>query len=150
MPAKGPLAEISRKKYGPRADDREQETRSLFESLASVLDPAVQITSDEKPVYPSSIKPHFPEGTHQQVKGRRGAVVGQGELKKIGFDPLFSLNHSCAMLRANICRLARRTWCTTKSPKHLLAHLMIYIDYHNTELIQRRGLNLSAQLVVPN
>jgi len=40
------------------------------------------------------------EATHRTVKGRRGSIAGQGELKKIGFDPLFSLNHTCAMLRA--------------------------------------------------
>jgi len=46
------------------------------------------------------------------TKGRRECVVGQGELKGGGFDPLFSLNHTCAMIRAHVSRLFRRTWNT--------------------------------------
>ena len=61
--------------------------------------------------------------------------MGQGELKKIGFDPLFDLNHTAAMIRANINRLFRRTWCTTKRADRLEAHLELYVQYHNRELI---------------
>ena len=67
-------------------------------------------------------------------------MVGQGELKKIGKDPLFSLNHTAAMLRANINRLFRRTWRTTKKPERLADHIALYVWYHNSELIQ----NLAA------
>lgn len=79
----------------------------------------------------------IPQASHQTHKGRRGAVVGQGELKKIGFDPLFSLNHTCAMLRANISRLVRRTWATTKRADRLKDHLFVYMDVHNSELIKK-------------
>ena len=41
-------------------------------------------------------------------------MTGQGELRDKRFDPMFALNHTCAMLRANINRLFRRTWCTSK------------------------------------
>ena len=58
----------------------------------------------------------------------RGAVVGQGELKKIAFDPLFSVNHTFATVRAKVNRLNRRTWCTTKKPDRLADHLDIFID----------------------
>ena len=44
-------------------------------------------------------------GHYQRFKGAKGAVVGQGELKKLKRDPLFMINHTCAMLRANINRL---------------------------------------------
>lgn len=136
MPAKGKLVAISLKKYGPRKDDRPVAARSLFDELAPFIDPQAQVLSDENPRYPEWIKRSLPSVTHRTVKGRRGAVVGQGELKKIGFDPLFSLNHTCAMLRANINRLFRRTWCTTKRPDRLADHIAIYIDYHNSELVQ--------------
>jgi hypothetical protein len=63
-------------------------------------------------------------------------VVGQGELKKVGRDPLFSLNHTCAMLRANLNRLFRRTWCTTKRIDRLEAHLWIYVRFHNEVLLK--------------
>jgi hypothetical protein len=45
--------------------------------------------------------------------------VGQGELKRGGFDPLFSLNHTAAMFRDRLKRLSHRTWCTTKRPDRL-------------------------------
>jgi transposase-like protein len=134
MPAKGPLASISRRKYGPRADERPEAARSLFSEIAPLIHPKATITSDQNPKYPNWIKPHFPKVKHIAVKGRRGCVVGQGELKSGGFDPLFSLNHTAAMLRANINRLFRRTWCTTKRIDRLSAHIALYVQYHNQVL----------------
>ncbi|MGZ3809720.1 MAG: transposase, partial [Bacteriovorax sp.] len=60
---------------------------------------------------------------------------GQGELKKVHYDPLFKINHTCAMLRYRINRLVRRTWCTTKKIEMLENHLQIYIAYHNKYLL---------------
>ncbi|MDR3607717.1 MAG: hypothetical protein P4M08_10090 [Oligoflexia bacterium] len=91
-------------------------------------------TSDENPHYPYYLKRHHPSATHTRVKGGRGAITGQGELKKLRFDPLFSLNHTCAMLRANLNRLFRRTWCTTKTKQGLIDHLSMYVSYHNRVL----------------
>ncbi len=56
-----------------------------------------------------------------------------GELKK-GFDPLFSLNHTCAMTRDRIKRLARKTWAISKKKEFLELHLAIYVDHHNRSL----------------
>lgn len=136
MPAKGPLAQISRAKYGPRADDRSQSADTLFSKLTTVIDPHAQITSDQNPHYPAWVARHFPHAKHIAVKGRRGYGGGQGELKKIGFDPLFALNHTAAMIRANVNRMIRKTWCTTKRMDRLVAHLKIYMDYHNSVLTQ--------------
>ena len=136
MPAKGLLAGISRKKYGKRSDERQRAAHSLFASLSPYISANANILSDENPKYSSWIKKAFPHVVHRTTKGRRGAITGQGELKKIGFDPLFSLNHTCAMLRANINRLFRRTWCTTKRADRLEAHIMLYADYHNRVLIK--------------
>ena len=58
-------------------------------------------------------------------------------LKKIRFDPLFSLNHTCAMLRANLNRLFRRTWCTTKKPERLALHIAMYVVFHNETLLNK-------------
>ncbi|EQC44199.1 hypothetical protein [Bacteriovorax sp. Seq25_V] len=49
---------------------------------------------------------YFPEAEYRRYKGGRGCIAGQGELKKLRFDPLFTLNHTCAMFRSNINRLA--------------------------------------------
>jgi hypothetical protein len=41
------------------------------------------------------------------------------------------------MLRANINRLFRRTWCTTKKKERLEQHLAVYLDFHNRILLSR-------------
>jgi hypothetical protein len=134
MPAKGLLVEKSLKKYGKRPDHRSRVIAEMFTKIQPILTNQTTLLSDENPRYPALIKEHLPNITHFVTKGRRGSVGGQGELKKIGFDPLFSLNHTCAMLRANVNRLFRKTWCTTKCPKKLKEHLAIYVAYHNSVL----------------
>ena len=131
MPAKGLLAAASRKKYGRRPDHRRAEVKKIFTELKDVISSDAVIRSDQNPNYPAWIGSHFPDATHITYKGRRARTVGQGELKVGGFDPLFSLNHTCAMLRAHVSRLVRKTWATTKRADHLAAHLMIYLDHHN-------------------
>jgi hypothetical protein len=131
IPADGHLAKIAHFKYGPRPHHREIGLRRLFSSLKPIVDEKAEFRSDEWPEYPSHIRRHFPLATHKQVKGERGSIVGQGELKKVRFDPLFSLNHTCAMFRANVSRLIRRTWCTTKLKDRLVDHLWLYVAFHN-------------------
>jgi hypothetical protein len=135
MPAKGLLVEKALKKYGPRKDERQAKRRDLFEQLKSCVEPNALIETDQHPHYGPDIKDYFPKATHVAFKGRRGCVVGQGELKEGGFDPLFSLNHTCAMLRANMNRLFRRTWCTTKTQKGLREHLALYAKNHNLRIL---------------
>lgn len=137
IPAKGLLAKRSRKKYGPREDGRKVQRDQLLAELKTkaVISPGAIFETDEHPHYARSIREGFPDSVHLQYKGRRGCVVGQGELKAGGFDPLFSLNHTCAMLRAKISRLVRRTWVTTKLPENLQRHIEIYINHHNKRLI---------------
>ncbi len=135
MPARGLLARIARKKYGPRKDERSEGWDLLFRNLKPLLHPEVLCESDENPHYPKYLKRHLPGAKHVRYKGARAATVGQGELKKQRFDPLFSLNHTCAMLRANVSRLFRRTWNTTKKVEGLIDHLWIYVRYHNTVLV---------------
>ena len=134
MPAKGLLAEKARKKYGRRKDERPQGWARLARDLEPILHPGSVLTSDENPHYPEHVIRRLLNCNHVTFKGRRGCIVGQGELKKIGFDPLFSLNHTCAMLRANMSRLFRRTWSTTKTEQGLLDHLAIYVGFHNRVL----------------
>ena len=141
MPATGHLVHIARKKYGFRADERVKRLHALFERVRPVLCETVEprhlvFTSDECPRYPRVMRKYFPESKHIQVKGRKSSLGGQGELKKIGFDPLFSLNHTCAMFRANVNRLIRKTWCTTKAISGLVDHLSLYVAYHNRVLTQ--------------
>ena len=136
MPAKGHLAVFSRKKYGFRKDERPKGRAQLFTRLQSLVTPEVILKSDESPHYPKDVRKYFPKAEHQTFLGRRGSLTGQGELKKIVHDPLFSLNHTAAMLRANINRLARKTWCTTKKKERLADHLSLYVHYHNDVLLK--------------
>jgi len=138
MPAKGRLAKIAIKKYGFRRDMRAQGRQRLFSQLQDLVLPDALFQSDENPFYPRDLRRAFPQATHQAFKGQRGSIVGQGELKKIRWDPLFSLNHTCAMFRANVNRLFRKTWCTTKVPENLSHHLAIYAYFHNKYLIARQ------------
>lgn len=134
MPAKGLLVRKALKKYGYRKDERAAGWDALMRELIPVAHRKSQFTSDENPHYPRFVKKHHPHVQHIQVKGGRACITGQGELKKLKFDPLFALNHTCAMIRANLNRLFRRTWCTTKTRRGLADHLAIYVVYHNTVL----------------
>jgi hypothetical protein len=134
MPAKGHLAEISRKKYGVRLDNRPLSWDRLMKEMKPYVKADCVWRSDDNPHYPTYLKRHHPKALHVTTKGARGAITGQGELKKLKFDPLFMLNHTCAMLRANLNRLFRRTWCTTKNQQGLIDHLSIYVAYHNHTL----------------
>ena len=135
IPAFGHLADLSRKKYGKRENLHRLGMQKLFDSIQKCTDPNAIIKSDEHKAYPEFVAKHFPLAKYQRYKGGRSCVAGQGELKKLHFDPLFALNHTFAMMRANINRLFRRTWCTTKDPQMLKNHLDIYIAFHNTYLV---------------
>ena len=138
MPAKGHLAARSRKKYGRRLDLRPQGFKSVLKGISHLIQHETEIRTDKKPAYGPWIKDVTSKGRHTTTKGRRGAIVGQGELKVGGFDPIFSLNHTAAMLRDNIGRLRRRTWCTTKNPRRLFDLISIYADFHNSVLLKKK------------
>ena len=134
MPAKGLLARISRKKYGKRADHRPGSLRKTLSQMGQIQTLRL-VKSDESPRYPKYVKECLPGIEHRAYKGRRGCVVGQGELKRGGFDPLFSLNHTCASVRYNLKRLARKTWCTTKKIERLQMSLDLLRWYFNRVLL---------------
>lgn len=134
MTAKGKLAAYSRKKYGYRVDKRHLGRRELFKSLKSLVLEKAVIKSDQNPHYPETLKRFFPNARHETFKGQRGSTTGQGELKKVRWDPLFSLNHTCAKIRADVNRMFRKTWCTTKKKEFLGMHLALFAVYHNLSL----------------
>ncbi len=134
MSVKSSLAKIALKKYGPRKDRRSEGRKKLFGAIKSFVKVAATIKSDQNPHYIKDIRNFFPACEHRSYKGRRGCVVGQGELKSGAFDPLFSFNHTAAKIRGSVNRLFRRTWCTTKKAERLAYHLAIYSVYHNENL----------------
>jgi transposase-like protein len=138
MPAKGRLAARSRARYGRRRDERRRGLRRVLSAARLAMPKTAIVKSDEAPRYPRHVKAFFPAAKHLTYKGRRACIVGQGELKAGGFDPLFSLNHTCAMLRDNLKTLSRRTWCTPKRPDRLQALVDIYVTFHNDRILDKR------------
>ncbi len=136
--AKGHLAQISRRKYGPRLCERKKVLERVFSELKDCADKEVLFKSDESQHYPAPIQEHFPKSRHQRYKGRAPARIGQGELKKGGRDPLFYLNHTYAMFRDNLKTLARRTWCTCKRVDRLESLMFIYANFHNLWLERKK------------
>ena len=136
IPSFGHLAAISRRKYGYRKSLHAKGLKRLFKTIEAVVDPKAVIQTDEHKLYPPLVQNYFPNARYQQHKSEKACVAGQGELKKVRRDPLFAINHTLAMCRANINRLVRRTWCTTKDPQMLLNHLQIYMDFHNRCLLK--------------
>jgi len=134
MVAKGHLSKRALKKYGYRKDGRRKAREKLFSRVQDLVQPHGVIRSDSNPYYARDVAQHFPNFRYDTILGGRSSSTGQGELKKLKFDPIFSLNHTCAMLRANINRLFRKTWCTTKKMDRLSAHIAIYAASHNRRL----------------
>lgn len=128
------LIKIAQKKGYPILNERASGITKFLEKLAPVVAKDGIIRTDEDVLYPERIKKIFPGATHLKYKSRPATITGHGEMKEGGEDPLFEINHTLAMIRANIARLVRRTWCTTKSLKALKAHLNLYMIYHNTVL----------------
>lgn len=131
IPAKGHLSRLSIRKYGQRKNERISAVKRLFENLKTTLisDPEF-IHSDEAPIYRALVKRYFPNSIHKTHSSRaqitaKKEMVFLNQNKKV-FDPLFPINQKCAKLRADIRRLTRRSWCTTKKPENLAKILELY------------------------
>ena len=127
----GKLAELSRKKYGRRINRHNESLRRMFVTVEGSVHPHAMIESDEHYKYAAFVAEFFPQSKYIQYKGGRACVAGQGEIKKGGFDPIFTMNHSCAMFRGDVNRLIRRTWCTSKKAERLQMHLNLFIEFYN-------------------
>lgn len=134
MPATGHLAKLAKAKYGIRPNQRIDGLNALMNDIKPSVNGKTTFESDMHPIYEGVVKLYYPQAKYTQYKGEKSCVAGQGELKKKIKDPLFSINHTFAMCRANINRLIRKTWCTTKDPARLGHHLAIYMDYHNKQI----------------
>ena len=135
IPASGPIAQRSREKYGPRRNLSGYARRDLLKTLAPHISPQATVTCDEHPRYREELEAVLSGVNVIQHRSVRGSLTGQGELKRTGWDPLFTINHTLAMLRDNIKRLTRRTWCTTKRKSALEDVIAIYVHFHNSRLV---------------
>lgn len=135
IPAFGHLAKLARKKYGLRENQHLMTLNDVFKKIQPLLSSHLIIETDDHRNYPKVIGSYAPNAHHIAHKGGRSAVYGQGELKKLEYDPLFGINHTYAMFRGNINRLIRKSWCTTKIPEKLQLHLEMYMWFHNHYLL---------------
>lgn len=139
IPAFGHLAKISREKYGKRKSHHKESLKKMFDEIFPLVSQNALIASDEHHFYPDFVNRYFPDADYQRFKSIKGCVAGQGELKRAARDPLFGINHKLAMMRDDINRLVRRSWCVTQSIEMLQYHLEIYKKFHNTKLLQKKG-----------
>lgn len=128
------LYQLSLKKYPLWINNSRAGFRFFIKQIEPLVENNVMIRSDEKKMYHQEIVKILPQSIHKRYLSRKAVIAGQGEIKAGGRDPLFELNHTCAMLRANINRLIRRTWCTSKKIESLSKHIEIFTYYHNTVL----------------
>lgn len=130
MPAKGKLADISRRKYGYRADHRLRARRRVLETLKHAARPKT-IATDAHPAYPRLIRELLPSSRHLVVETRMGKRFRPEGSRKNVEDGLFTLNYTAAKIRHDLSRMARRVWVTTKKASRLKDHLDLYIAFNN-------------------
>lgn len=143
IPSFGHLAKISRNKYGKRKCFHKKGVERTLKSLSSFIDKDTIIVSDMHTNYLSAMKKLYPQNEYQSHQSERAHIAGQGEMKKVRFDPLFAINHTCAMFRANINRLFRKTWCVTKDRKRLQDHIEVFVYFYHQLLQARNGTYLT-------
>ena len=81
------------------------------------------VATDKKASYKNIIKEALPNSTHDVHPSRKGPTSSR--------DPLFKLNHIYAKLRADLSRLARKTWSASKKAACLQDHLDLYVACNN-------------------
>jgi len=132
MPAKGRLAEFSRKKYGQRKNERAEKLNEAFKEVKSrLVSPVDEIRSDAHPAYKKFVKEYFPNTPYLQFSARAQKKKYQERMHennhKNKYDPLFWVNHMSGRLRDRNKRLVRRSWCTTKKIENLQLSLDLFV-----------------------
>lgn len=124
MPCGGHLAALSREKYGMREDGRAAAARSVLGSLLKAsMDGELHVGIDGKTSYPNLFESVLPKASVE--------VISREKNKGSEYDPMFSLNHTCARIRHDLSRMARKSWVTTKNIRGLQDHLDLYVAYWN-------------------
>ena len=146
LPSRGHLSPIDQKrkldreqKYGRRVSGSSAAVQKCFEAWRGVLgaEPAHLIT-DRKRTYPKLFKHCF--------RGRYGGHVRiRSSETRNRSNPMFPINHTLAMLREHVSRLARRTWSASKRRERLADQIWVYIAWRNYV----RGITNRATKVTP-
>jgi hypothetical protein len=123
-------AKESRKQYPHWKNNSVEARRSVMKTIQKCGSDGLVIATDKHKSYPALVRSTVPEAKIEQF--RRKAFYAS-------YDPLFWLQHICARIRADLSRMRRRTWVTTKKMERLQAHLDLYIAYNNGYVLQDEG-----------
>lgn len=123
-------AKASHKQYPHWTNNSIEARRSVMSTIKRCGRDDLTIATDKHKSYPSLVRSIAPRAKIEQF--RRKAFYAS-------YDPLFWLQHICARIRADLSRMRRRTWVTTKKMERLQAHLDLYIAYNNGYVLQDEG-----------
>jgi len=114
------------RRFGPRKSGSRQAVRSTLERLRETLarTEVLNLITDRKSSYRKLVWTLFANrfGSHVQESSQR---------RRDRSNPLFSINHTLAMLRDGVSRLVRRSWGASKLRERLDDHLWIWVGYRN-------------------
>ncbi len=96
----------------------------MLQIVRSVARAMLTVATDAKPQYVQWVKTALPGASHKSVIGGRKPVRG-------AHNPLSRPNPTCAKVRSDLSRIARKTWATTKRMWALQYHLDLYIAFNN-------------------
>ena len=114
----------AQEKYGDREDLSQGARVDVVESFKKAAsNPRIRILTDGKKSYGNLFTKILPESRHE--------VILREQNSGAKLDKMFSLNHTCARLRHDLSRMARKSWVTTKKVDGLQEHLDLYIAYWN-------------------
>lgn len=160
-PCQNNLADVSKKKYGKRPNNREIAVRALLKDIKKVArdEKSLEISSDKLAAYQDWVREELPLASHTTFSGtdlkKRERELNDDGFDALNFDanvankklwvkrrkngkvlikaydPLFHINQKCAVLRARLSRLKKRFWGFTQKIENLEHHLWLFIALTN-------------------
>ncbi len=127
------------RREGRRTSGSSEAVLRCFEAWRGVLgNELAHLVTDRKSTYPGLFKQCLGKlfGSHVRIAST------ETRNRK---NPMFPINHTLAMLREHVSRLARRTWAASKRRERLARHLWIWIAWRNYV----RGITNRARHTTP-
>jgi len=114
----------AQEKYGVRKDQSLRARIDVVESIKkTAINPNIKILTDGKTSYGNLFADIMPKS--------RLEIISRKQNSGSEYDKMFALNHTCARLRHDMSRMARKSWITTKNVDGLQEHLDLFIAYYN-------------------
>ena len=146
LPARGQLSAWDRTRKekriardGVRRSGSSEAVAQCFAAWRSVHgEKLAHLITDRKSSYPGLFKSSF-----ERLYGSHVRIASSETRNRR--NPLFPINHTLAMLREHVSRLARRTWAASKLRERLARHLWVWIVWRNYV----RGVTNHARRTTP-